>query len=55
MKVALSSRKRWELEVCHLWCFFMELNSIEYIRGCRRRLHALTVARGVVIERTVTS
>jgi len=35
--------------------FVMELNSIEYIRGCRRRLHALTVARVVVIERTVTS
>jgi len=34
--------------------FVMELNSIEYIRGCRRRLHALTVARGVVIERNVT-
>jgi len=32
--------------------FVMELNSIEYIRCCRRRLHALTVARGVVIERT---
>jgi len=30
--------------------FVMELNSIEYIRGCRRRLHALTVAKGVVIE-----
>jgi len=36
--------------VCHL-----ELNCVEYIRDCRRRLHALTVARGVVIERTVTS
>jgi len=35
--------------------FVMKQNSIEYIRGCRRRLHALTVARGVVIERTVTS
>jgi len=35
--------------------FVMELKSIEYIRGCRRRLHALTVARVVVIERTVTS
>jgi len=35
--------------------FVMERNSIEYIRGCRRRLHALTVSRGVVIERTVTS
>ena len=32
--------------------FVMELNSIEYIRGCRRRLHALTVARSVVIVRT---
>ena len=35
--------------------FVMELNIIENIRGCRRRLLALTVARGVVIERTVTS
>ena len=35
--------------------FVMEINSIEYISSCRRRLHALTVARGVVIERTVTS
>ena len=35
--------------------FVMELNNIEYIRGCRRGLHALTVARGVVIERTLTS
>jgi len=35
--------------------FVMDLNSIEYIRGCRRGLHALTVARDVVIERTVTS
>jgi len=34
---------------------FVEQNSIEYIRGSRRRLHALTVARGVVIQRTVTS
>jgi len=34
--------------------FFMELISIEYIRGCRRRLHALTVARGVFTERTVS-
>jgi len=34
--------------------FVMELNIIEYIRGCRRRLHSLTVARDVVIERTVT-
>jgi len=32
--------------------FVMEQNSIEYIRGCRRRLHALTVASGVVIDRT---
>ena len=54
MTVAPSSRKRWELDVCHLWCFVMELYSIEYIRGCRRGLHALTVARVVVIERTVT-
>jgi len=30
--------------------FVIELNSEEYIRGCRRRLHALTVARSVVIE-----
>jgi len=35
--------------------FVMELNSIVYIRGCMRRLHAVTVARCVVIERTVTS
>jgi len=35
--------------------FIMELNSIEYIHGCRRGLHALTVARSVVIEGTVTS
>jgi len=35
--------------------FVMELYSIEYIRGCRRRLHAPTVARDVVIERIVTS
>jgi len=35
--------------------FVMELISIEYIRGCRRRLHALTVARVVFIERTLTS
>jgi len=35
--------------------FVMELKSIEYIRGCRRRLHDLTVATGVVIEITVTS
>jgi len=35
--------------------FVMELNSVEYVRGCSRRLHALTVARGVVIERIVTS
>jgi len=35
--------------------FVMEVNSVEYIRGCRRGLHDLTVARGVVIERTVTS
>ena len=35
--------------------FVMELNSIEYIRGCRRRFNDLTVGRGVVIERTVTS
>jgi len=35
--------------------FVMELNGIGYIGGCRRRLHALTVARSVVIERTVTS
>jgi len=35
--------------------FVNELISIEYIRGCKRRLHALTVARGVVIQRTVTS
>jgi len=35
--------------------FVMELNSIEYILGCSRRLHSLTVARVVVIERTVTS
>jgi len=35
--------------------FVMKLNSMEYIRGCRRRLHALTVARGVAIQRTVTS
>jgi len=35
--------------------FVMELNSMEYIRGCGRRLHALTVARVVVLERTVTS
>jgi len=34
--------------------FIMELNSKEYIRVCRRPLHALTVTRGVVIERTVT-
>jgi len=34
--------------------FVMELNMLEYIRGCRRRLHALTVARFVVIERSVT-
>ena len=32
--------------------FVMELNSIEYIRVCRRRLLALTVARVVVKERT---
>jgi len=35
--------------------FVMELISIEYIRGCRRLRHTLTVARVVVIERTVTS
>jgi len=35
--------------------FVMELNSIEYIHVCRRRLYGLTVARGVVIERNVTS
>ena len=34
--------------------FVMELNSMDYIRGCRRRLHALTVARRAAIERTVT-
>jgi len=34
--------------------FVMELNSKEYIRGCRCRLHALTVAIVVVIENTVT-
>jgi len=33
----------------------MELYSIEYFRGYRRWLHALTVARGVVIDSTVTS
>jgi len=31
--------------------FVMELDSIEYIRGCRRRLHVLNVARGIVIEK----
>ena len=35
--------------------FVMELNSIVYFRGCRRLLHALTVTRGVVIVRTMTS
>jgi len=35
--------------------FAMELNTTEFIRGCRRRLHGLTVARGVVIERTAKS
>jgi len=34
--------------------FVMVLKGIEYIRGCRRRLHVLTVARVVVIDRTVT-
>jgi len=34
--------------------FVMELISIEYIRGYRRLLHALTVARVVVIGRNVT-
>jgi len=35
--------------------FVNELYSTENICGCRRRLNALTVARGVVIERIVTS
>jgi len=35
--------------------FVMQLNSMEYIRGCSRRLHSLTAGRGVVIERNVTS
>jgi len=30
----------------------MEVYGIEYIRGYRRWLHALTVARGVVIDST---
>jgi len=33
----------------------MELYSIEYFRGYRCWLHALSVARGVVIHSTVTS
>jgi len=33
----------------------MEVYGIEYIRGYRRWLYALTVARGVVIDSTVTS
>jgi len=32
-----------------------ELNSIEYFRGYRRWLHAVIVARGGVIDITVTS
>ena len=35
--------------------FVMEVNGIEYFRGCRCWLHAVLVARGVVIESAVTS
>jgi len=41
--------------MCGICGVVMELNSIEYFRGYRRRLHGVIFAIGGVIDITVTS